>query len=768
MINFKKVTLTNFLSYGKQPTSFDLSSSGSTLILGFNEDIGDKGGSRNGTGKSSGLQAIVYALFGKGFDKLKSDEFINITNGKGLEVVLEFEKTGKEYKIIRKRKPNAVEVYIDEESITLDTMKNTDEVIEEIIGMDYDVFMTTYFLSPHRDAFMSMTPANQRSMIENMLSLDVLVKRAESLKLIRKDLEVTSKIVQRDVENAERVNSDVNANLERLYTLRDNFESEKNSELKELQETLSLLNEINFEEIEKELKQKELNQATLDSKLQKKQELQNIHNTDISSYKSTESEYNALERTKGQIESLQKQSDSFLTNAEDNIAALQKKYDKMSNIESGHKKIAVIDEIEQLQSEIITILDEVDAITAKIGSEEEKKDALNIQVNGLKEGKCHACGQTHFDEDKLSELEGNIKVIVEAISLFNSTIEKHTKEGEVLEAKFVKLLEDNSYTMDDDFSKLRSEITSEINESEMVRFQLNQAKEDLEKNGNPYTVQLETLLSDYDGDINKLNDKLSELSNHCGYIGQDIATSELHLAEIDNEIKELQDLTYALLDDLDIHSARDIEALKQEKSSLLESIDKTEQRTNIYLEEIKQAQGMLIDADEFTSQLAEIEKDTTHIGYLIKLLTDNKSFIRRNIVDSYIPFVNTKILEYTERLGLPHICSINNDLSTDIEYMRSSVSYFNLSQGERLRLNLSVNLAFRDMITMLGKGSNLLMIDEYMDSAFDHSGLWRSFNLIKEKADTVLLISHREEFKEFVDRTITITKRNGFSMIAED
>jgi DNA repair exonuclease SbcCD ATPase subunit len=183
---------------------------------------------------------------------------------------------------------------------------------------------------------------------------------------------------------------------------------------------------------------------------------------------------------------------------------------------------------------------------------------------------------------------------------------------------------------------------------------------------------------------------------------------------------------------------------------------------------IANMRDLLIDQSQLNGDLSELNTTIESANYLIKLLTNNNSFIRKNIVDIYIPYMNKKIVEYTDILGLLHICTINNDLSSDISYMGKNVSYYNLSQGERLRVNLAVNLAFRDLLSSLGKSTNILMVDEWLDSGSDESLVSRAMGLLKTKADHVVIISHKSEIRDYVDRVVTITKRNGFSVLEDD
>ena len=109
MINLKHVTLRNFLSVGSVTQAVDLDNQELTLILGDNLDLGGDG-ARNGTGKTTLIQAVSYALYGVPLNNIKQNNLINRTNGKGMMVTLDFEANGVEYRIERGRKPNGMKI----------------------------------------------------------------------------------------------------------------------------------------------------------------------------------------------------------------------------------------------------------------------------------------------------------------------------------------------------------------------------------------------------------------------------------------------------------------------------------------------------------------------------------------------------------------------------------------------------------------------------------------------------------------------------------
>ena len=151
---------------------------------------------------------------------------------------------------------------------------------------------------------------------------------------------------------------------------------------------------------------------------------------------------------------------------------------------------------------------------------------------------------------------------------------------------------------------------------------------------------------------------------------------------------------------------------------------------------------------------------------MVKLLTDNKSFIRKNLIDQYIPFINDHISHYLQILDLPHRIEINSDLTVSIIYMNEKLSYGGLSNGEKNRVNLAVSLAFRSFIADSINTFNFIGIDELLDNGLDSSGFYGVFKILKNMKNTsVFLISHREELITEADSVITVKKQHGFSTI---
>ena len=109
MITFKSLSVRNFLSYGNNTTVFQLNNPGTMLIVGEDLDNTTEGQGSNGVGKTSMLQALIYALYDRIIDPdVTKDDLVNNINKKEMEVTLEFTaENGQDYKIIRQRKMKA-------------------------------------------------------------------------------------------------------------------------------------------------------------------------------------------------------------------------------------------------------------------------------------------------------------------------------------------------------------------------------------------------------------------------------------------------------------------------------------------------------------------------------------------------------------------------------------------------------------------------------------------------------------------------------------
>jgi DNA repair exonuclease SbcCD ATPase subunit len=189
MILFKTLTYKNFLSTGNNAISIDLNKSRSTLIVGT-----------NGTGKSTILDAISFALFNKPHRNVKRNGLVNSVNGKGCEVTIEFETAGHNWKVLRGIKPNNFEVYQDGNMIDQQTnVRDYQKFLEQnILKLNHKSFHQIVVLgSSSFIPFMQLKAWDRRDVIEDLLDIGVFSKMKQVLKTrnnISKDLAKTAKI----------------------------------------------------------------------------------------------------------------------------------------------------------------------------------------------------------------------------------------------------------------------------------------------------------------------------------------------------------------------------------------------------------------------------------------------------------------------------------------------------------------------------------------------------------------------------------------------
>lgn len=250
----------------------------------------------------------------------------------------------------------------------------------------------------------------------------------------------------------------------------------------------------------------------------------------------------------------------------------------------------------------------------------------------------------------------------------------------------------------------------------------------------------------------------------------EIITSEI--SDFETEMKQVKN-DLALIEGMLKHG--DLSAalkLRSNVENLNNNLERLENEQNPHIEAYESLlaeKEIKIDYDK----LNELNKTLEHQKFLLKLLTDKNSFIRKRIISKTIPFLNKRISHYVGELGLPHSVSFLPDMSCEISEFGRGLDHGNLSAGEQKRLNLSLSLAFRDVLTHLHSPINTMFTDEIDGGSLSGVDLDRLIRLLKHLAwdneICLFIISHRPEFEGRCDNNLFIQKENGFSsVISED
>ena len=254
-IKIKNLTVRNFMSVGAQTQAIDFDRGQLTLVLGENLDLGgDDSGARNGTGKTTIINGLSYAIYGQALTNIKRDNLINKINGKGMLTTVTFDKDGVEYHIERGRKPNILKFSINgqEQQLTdLDESqgdsRETQKAIEEMISMKHEMFKHLVALNTYTEPFLSMKAADQRAIIEQLLGITLLSEKAEALK---EQIKLTKEAVATEntrIETVKASNERIQQSIESLIRKQRMWEEQKETALTNLLKSIDRLSDIDID-----------------------------------------------------------------------------------------------------------------------------------------------------------------------------------------------------------------------------------------------------------------------------------------------------------------------------------------------------------------------------------------------------------------------------------------------------------------------------------------------------------------------------------------
>lgn len=365
MIHFKTLTLRNFLSYGNNVTVFELDRPGTTLIVGEDLDNTSEGQGSNGVGKTTMLQALVYALYDRVIgDDVTKDGLVNDINKKEMEVTLDFTaENGSSYRVVRQRKMkagaegNKTHLYENGVDISVDVV-GTNKKIEEVLGMQYDLFVRIIVFSASNDSFLklpttSTSGPNQRDFIEDLFGLSVITQKAERLKAIVKDTKADMELkrTKLDAQQAERDRHVIQiANTEKRL---DAWEAQRNSTV-----------------------------ATLEAKLKK------IDGVDVDGQKAVHARAGKVSATISEIATDKSAAIRECKQHATTFTKIDKEIEILRDNKCPHCKQAyagAADEIKVKEQELITLDSTIEDLTKQVKEHEEMLEDLNALYDQLQQ-----------------------------------------------------------------------------------------------------------------------------------------------------------------------------------------------------------------------------------------------------------------------------------------------------------------------------------------------------------------------------------------------
>jgi DNA repair exonuclease SbcCD ATPase subunit len=256
MFKIKNITVKNFLSVGNQTQAVDFDKDQLTLVLGENLDLGgDDSGSRNGTGKTTIVNALSYALYGQALTNIKKENLINKTNSKGMLVTVEFEKNGNLYRIERGRKPNVMRLYVNDaqqkstndEDESQGDSRETQKFIEQQLEMTHTMFKHLVGLNTYTEPFLAMKAGDQREVIEQLLGITILSEKAEALKTLIKETKDKVQVETFKIDSVKSANENIQKSIDSIEIKSSAWNSKKESDITKMLNAILALQNVDIE-----------------------------------------------------------------------------------------------------------------------------------------------------------------------------------------------------------------------------------------------------------------------------------------------------------------------------------------------------------------------------------------------------------------------------------------------------------------------------------------------------------------------------------------
>lgn len=240
------------MSIGAQTQAVSFEESQLTLVLGHNLDLGGDG-SRNGTGKTTIINALSYALYGEALTNIKRDNLINKTNGKNMLVSVDFAIKETQYRIERGRKPNVLRLFVDSTEHTPDQddaqgdSRETQKEIEKIVGFPHEMFKHLIALNTYTEPFLSMRANDQRNMIEQLLGITDLSAKAEVLKDLLKNTKDGIKEEEIRIQTLESSNKNIEKSIAEIHNRSRAWQKSQDEKIQTMAEAIAELSNLDVE-----------------------------------------------------------------------------------------------------------------------------------------------------------------------------------------------------------------------------------------------------------------------------------------------------------------------------------------------------------------------------------------------------------------------------------------------------------------------------------------------------------------------------------------
>jgi DNA repair exonuclease SbcCD ATPase subunit len=723
---FDNIRFRNFFSFGSRWQDVEFIP-GLNLILGYDVEK-DRS---NAAGKSSFLETIPFALFGKVNRAVKKEQIVNWKSRKNCEVQLDFKRGDNLYTIYRGIKPDKLIVSKNGRDLPMDSKKLDFQkrFEDEVLGMDFKTFMSIIYTNLNSTApILTMSKPEKRKFLERVFGLGVFtsVNEEANAKLRTVDKKLYENKAQK--ENNERIIDDAESQIHDLTRKVRKMETHLPQLIGVREEVERLEEQYHEAEIIFDEKRVELVELTAEV------EFLTVIISKISAKKET---------VKSKIRNLTREIKL--------IGGEEKDLSRLEELKQALSKIKLDDinrKIDGLESEQDALVDKrlrfLESINYIIAQRTSIESIINQDIDGRKlledESRCPTCGQ-RVGADILD-------VFLERIDKNKEYIESQNKQlaDKNIELQDIDFEIDNLYIELEKWKKAERkyrELESEMNSllhlrSEQERKQKLEGKLLRSKRA---LIKLQEVMDKWLLDSDHIEGEIF-------IINEEMQGAKEAIAEYNSAVKRLENL-------------EELVAFEEQHKKDLEDMIKDYDNKRIQA---------IADNESIKTERKKFYQLNDYLQFIRKICKDEN--IKQYAISSNIQYLSKQTNHYLSEVG--HGFYILLDKWLDLQIRGPGIagaSYGNLSGGESRGIDLSLQMAILDFARVkAGVFPDILELDELLDSSIDSFGLQKVMEIVKMKQRDdnlkIFLVSHRKEVNDVdVDRTYIVEKIGGYSNI---
>jgi DNA repair exonuclease SbcCD ATPase subunit len=698
------------------------------LVLGLDRDK-DRS---NASGKSSFLETIPFALFGKVNRNITKDQIVNWKSRKNCEVQIDFAKGDDDYTIYRALKPDKLIVSINGRDLPIDAKKLDfqKKLEDDILNIDFKTFMSLVYNNINSTVpILTMKKPDKRRFLERVFGLQFV------------------KVIN---DNANKKVRNIDKKLSEL-SIQKEYNGRTANDARE-----------QIVDLEKKLRSYSSSQPRLNELIEELKEVEDVVQEAEDNYNLRQGEIGILEGKIEYYNFLVARVGNKAENLRTKIKTLGQQIVPISDLD---KDLSRLKELKQLKSKFIkleTIENNIDKkMTEQEPLVEKYENAVsNIRENEIKIGSLEALVNQGLDGvRKLEEMKicptCNQKVGTKTIENEKAKVMKmrqdivpFNRKRQLLRLQLDKI--EGKQNIKGEAIKRWKQDKEQILKLNVEMGSLIHKKEKHEKN-----EKIKKDVRRYKRALEKLKNKNFELLRKAETINFK-ATALGEDAEESNKIVMKYNRVVSDIEKVE----RDFQLEKIHRQELEDIIDKNEGKIQLALqhnEEIEKEHNKLIHLDDYLQYIRTVCKDEQ---------------IKQYAISANIPYLNKQTNHYLSEVGHGFYVTLNKWLDLDIRGPGiAGATYGNLSGGEARGIDLSLQMALLDFARVkAGIFPDILELDELLDSSIDTYGLERIMQIVRMKQEEdnlkIFLVSHRKEVNDVsVDRTFLIEKVNGYSNV---